>query len=53
MTDKNVYTSHLNYCTEIRTEMNKGLASFFLKLPCPMSYEVWSELHRIVEEKIE
>lgn len=38
---------HNGYCTEIRTEMNKGLASWFLTLPIPMSYEVWWHLHKI------
>lgn len=38
---------HNEYCTEIRTEMNKELASWFLKLPIPISYEVWQHLHKI------
>lgn len=38
---------HNEYCTEIRTKMNKGLASWFLKLPIPMTYETWKHLHKI------
>ena len=28
-------------------------AKFLLKLPVPMSYEVWSELHKMVDERVE
>lgn len=44
---KKQYEYYQKDCTEIRTEMNKGLASWFLTLPIPMSYEVWWHLHKI------
>lgn len=47
MTAKEQWKAHNEYCSEIKTEMNKGLANFFLKLPIPMSYEVWQHLHKI------
>lgn len=47
MTAKEQWKIYNEHCTEIRTEMNKGLASFFLTLPIPMSYEVWWHLHTI------
>lgn len=28
-------------------EFDKGLASILLKLPLPMSYEVWQHLHKV------
>ena len=36
---KNIY--------EMKTEMDKGLASFLLTLPLAMSYEVWQHLHKV------
>ena len=47
MTAKEQWKIHNEYCIEIKSEMNKGLASFFLKSPIPMSYEVWQHLHKI------
>lgn len=44
---KQLYESQREWTTEIRMEMDKGIASFLLTLPISMSYEVWRELHRI------
>ena len=35
MTAKEQWKIHNVYCTEIKTEMNKGLASFFFKITNP------------------
>ena len=32
---------------EMTQELDGGLASFLLRLPLPMSYEVWQHLHKI------
>lgn len=32
---------------EMRTELEKGIASFLLTLPIAMSYEVWQHLHKV------
>lgn len=32
---------------EMTQELDKGLASFLLRLPLPMSYEVWQHLHKV------
>ena len=32
---------------EMTQESDKGLASFLLKLPLSMSYEVWQHLHKV------
>lgn len=32
---------------EITQKLDKGLASFLLRLPLPMSYEVWQHLHKV------
>ena len=32
---------------EMTQELDKGLASFLLKLPVSMSYEVWQHLHKV------
>jgi len=32
---------------EMTQELDKGLASFLLMLPLPMSYEVWQHLHKV------
>jgi hypothetical protein len=32
---------------EMTQESDKGLASFLLRLPLPMSYEVWQHLHKV------
>ena len=48
---KTQYKYLQNNCTEILTEMNKGIASFLLTLPIPMSYENWGYLHQIADEE--
>ena len=47
MTAKQQYEHWREWTTEIRMEVDKGIASFLLTLPVPMSYEVWKHLHRI------
>ena len=45
-----------NYTESIKDpsgEFRKCMATFFLGLPVPMSYEVWSYLHSILEEEEE
>ena len=32
---------------EMTEELDKGIASFLLTLPIPMSYEVWQHLHKV------
>ena len=44
---KKQYEIHNEFTTTISTKLNKGLASFFLKLPIPMTYELWWFLHSI------
>lgn len=44
---KKQYEIHNEFMTTITTELNTGLASFFLKLPIPMTYELWWFLHSI------
>ena len=47
MNAKEQYEYFQSYCAEIRTERDKGIASWLLTLPIPMSYEVWWYLHTI------
>ena len=47
MSAKKLYERQQGNCTEIRTKMNKGIASFLLTLPIPMTYKMWRFLHRI------
>ena len=44
---KKQYESYNEFTTTISTKLDKGLASFFLKLPIPMTYELWRQLHLI------
>lgn len=44
---KKQYEIHNEFTTTITTELNAGFASFLLKLPVPMSYELWVRLHKI------
>lgn len=44
---KTQYKLHNQHCIEMELELNKGIALFLLKLPVPMSYEVWKYLHKI------
>ena len=32
---------------EMAQELDKGIASFLLRLPLPMSYEIWQHLHKV------
>ena len=44
---KKQYEIYNEFITTISTKLDKGLASFFLKLPIPMTYELWKHLHSI------
>ena len=44
---KKQYESYNEFITTMSIKLNKGLASFFLKLPIPMTYELWVRLHKI------
>ena len=44
---KKQYEIHNEFTTTMSIELNKGLASFFLTLPIPMTYELWWFLHSI------
>ena len=44
---KKQYEIHNEFTTTMSIELNKGLASFFLTLPIPMTYELWKHLHSI------
>ncbi len=46
-TAKVQYEAHQNSLKEVHGFVSKNLASFFLKLPIPMSYEVWTYLHKV------
>lgn len=38
---------------EMKTELDKGIASFLLILPMGMSYELWRYLHQVKGDWIE
>lgn len=44
---KKQYEIHNEFTTTMSIELNKCLASFFLTLPIPMTYELWKHLHSI------
>ena len=44
---KKQYEIYDEFTTTMSIELNKGLASFFLTLPIPMTYELWKHLHSI------
>lgn len=50
---KQQYKIYKEWTTEIKMEMNKGIASFLLTLPIPMSYEFWRYLHQVRGDWIE
>ena len=39
--------------TKLNEEFSKEIARIFLRLPLPMSYEVWRKLHEIKGDWIE
>lgn len=47
MDAKNQYKAYMGLVEESRGLLDKGIATFLLKLPVPMSYEVWSFLHKV------
>lgn len=47
------YKIQTEWTTEIRMEMDKGIASFLLILPMGMSYELWRYLHQVKGDWIE
>ena len=47
MTAKTQWEYFQRNCELIGIELNKGIASYLLKLPIPMSYEAWWHLHKI------
>ena len=47
MTAKEMYKLEREHTIEMRTKLDESMASFFLSLPMPMSYEVWWFLHSI------
>ena len=44
---KKQYEIYDEFTTTMSIELNKGVASFFLMLPIPMTYEVWQHLHKV------
>ena len=46
-TAKKQYESFEQTNNKIKQKLDKSLASFLLKLPIPMSYEVWKHLHKV------
>ena len=41
------YERHQKYIVDCARTVDVGFATFLLKLPVPMSYEVWSFLHKV------
>lgn len=44
------YKQYEKNCIEDKRIFFWQYCEFLLRLPIPMSYEVWSELHKIIEE---
>ena len=53
MNAKVMYEKQREWTTEIKLEMDKGIASFLLTLPVGMSYELWVHLHKVKGDWIE
>ena len=47
------YNEHVKKLSKATIELNKTLATFFLKIPIGINYELWKYLHEVKGEWIE